>query len=107
MREVKDEDIIKVGIFGFAVVLSIDGYIYCLNIQNERDMTKVHGRLIKKEDTIIGILPAPLGTFAYYGCSEDENGVYKLDEELGIEYPGEKAMNWKKILEKRWEKERS
>lgn len=105
MRDIKDEDIVKVGIFGFAVVRSIDGYLYCLNIENQGDMAKVCGRLIKKEDTIEGLLPAPTGTFAYYGCMEGESGVFRPNEDLlGIEYPGEKATDWKKILQERQEK---
>lgn len=105
MREIKDENIIKVGIFGFAVVRSIDGYIYCLNIQNDGEMAKVHGRMIKKEDTIVGLLAAPPGTFAYYGCSDNDSGLYRLNEDLlGIEYPGENAKNWKAIFAKRLEK---
>lgn len=106
MREIKDGDIIKVEIFGFAAVLSIDGYMYCLNLQNEGDIAKIHGRLINKEDTIVGLLPAPPGTFAYYGCSYDKSGVCRPGEELGIEYPGEKATNLEKILKKKWEKRR-
>ncbi len=45
----KDEDIVKVGIFGFAVVRSIDGYIYCLNIENGDIVARVD-RIYNKEE---------------------------------------------------------
>lgn len=107
MREIKDEDIVKVGIFGFAVVRSVNGYIYCLNIENSDIVPRVD-KLHNKEDTIVGILPAPAGTFAYFGCSEERSGSYRPDDDcLGIEYPGEKPTDWKKALEKMWEIRRS
>lgn len=107
MREIRDEDIIKVGVFGFAVIQSTHGYIYCLNIENGDIGARVD-KIRNDEDTIIGILPAPVGTFAYFGCSEKTTGSYRPDDDcLGIEYPGEKPTDWKKELEKMWEVRRS
>ena len=107
-REVTEEDLIKVGIFGFVVARSKEsGSIYTLTIVNGDYGADVYDQLTNPTDEIIGLLPAPLGTFACYAADEEIDDTLgrtysPCDDLLYLEYPGEKISDIKKTIKDHW-----
>jgi len=107
-REVTEEDLVKVGVFGFVVARSKEsGSIYTLTIVNGDDGADVYDQLTNPTDEIIGLLPAPLGTFACYAADEEIDDALgrtysPCDDLLYLEYPGEKTSDIKKTIKDHW-----
>lgn len=102
-REVKEEDLIKLGLFGFVVARSKEEKnIYLINILNEGEgMASIEYDLLDPDDEVLGILPAPIGTFACYPRDEEE-ASFSPNDLLYIEYPGERTTHIKEMIQEYW-----
>ena len=78
-RYVEDDDLIKVGVFGFVVARSnVSGKVYTRFIMNEFEGAGLHLQLLNPTDEILGVLPAPMGTFACFVAEEEIRAFRKF-----------------------------